>query len=123
MSAAALGAELRLGLNLLLPYPDADGNVVLTQVMRKVGTLHAYVHGTLHVHVHVHVQVHMHVYVHVLAPDYFSTLLLYYFTALLLYYFTTSPPYRCSPRVRQSRACNAPATTCCTARCSAAPPR
>ena len=34
--AAALRQELRSGLNLLLPYPDAEGNVVLTQTMRKM---------------------------------------------------------------------------------------
>lgn len=34
--AAALRPELRSGLNLLLPHPDADGNVVLTQTMRKM---------------------------------------------------------------------------------------
>ena len=34
--AAALRRELRSGLNLLLPYPDAEGNVVLTQTMRKM---------------------------------------------------------------------------------------
>ena len=34
--AAALRRELRSGLNLLLPYPDAEGNVVLTQTMRRM---------------------------------------------------------------------------------------
>ena len=34
--AAALRQELRSGLNLLLPYPDAEGNVVLTQTMRRM---------------------------------------------------------------------------------------
>ena len=36
--AAALRRELRSGLNLLLPYPDAEGNVVLTQTMRRMLT-------------------------------------------------------------------------------------
>ena len=95
MSAAALGAELRLGLNLLLPYPDADGNVVLTQVMRKVGTLHACVPARMCAWHPARARARAGAHACVCARartgllQYFTTLLLYCFTTLLLYYFTT----------------------------------